>query len=124
MALGLRGSDQKALAHQIRSLHHLERGDGQTAELELTAALTPTPFFDPDEIIPIRRAELHNLLSQAFRRQGRYEAAYAEVEKALILAREMGLEPAIQRYAAEKELIEKHAGRSLSGSLPEATKPR
>ena len=124
LALGLRGSDQKALAHQIRSLHHLERGDGQAAELELTAALTPTPFFEPDEIIPIRRAELHNLLSQAFRRQGRYEAAYAEVEKALILAREMGLDPAIQRYAAEKELIEKHAGRSLSGSLPEATKPR
>lgn len=120
LSLGLAGADQKALAHQLRSLYHLERGDGPAAETELDAALTPSPFHDLDEIMPIRRAELHHLRSQAYRRQGRYEAAYAEVDQALRLAREMGLEPAIRKYADEKELIEKHAGRSLAELLPDA----
>ena len=120
LSLGLAGADQRALAHQLRSLYHLERGDGQAAETELDAALTPSPFHDLDEIMPIRRAELHHLRSQAYRRQGRYEAAYAEVDQALKLAREMSLEPAIRKYADEKELIEKHAGRSLTELLPDA----
>lgn len=114
LAFGLPGADQVALARQIRSLYHLERGQGAEAEAELDAVLTPTAVYDPEEIIPIRRAELHYLRSQAYRRQERYEAAYAEIELALQLARQMALEPVIRRYADEKELIEKHAGRSLS----------
>jgi len=116
--LGLDGADQRALAHQLRSLYHLERGDGAAAQKELDAALTPTAMNDPDEILPIRRAELYQLRAQAFRRQGQYEAAYAEIEQALRLAREMGLESAIYRYAEEKEIIEKHARRTLAGSSP------
>ena len=119
LELGLDGADQRALAHQLRSLYHLERGDGAAARKELDAALTPTAMNDPDEILPIRRAELYQLRAQAYRRQGQYEAAYAEIEQALKLAREMGLESAIHRYAEEKEIIEKHARRTLAGSLPD-----
>lgn len=114
LALGLSDVDQIALARLIRGLYHLGRGQGAEAEAELNAALTPTAVYDPDEIAPIRRAELHHLRSQAYRRQERYEAAYAEIEVALQLARRMALEPAIREYNEEKELIEKHAGRSLS----------
>lgn len=113
LALGLGTADQTAMAHQIRAYYHLERGDGQAAEVELNAALTPTSAHDPELIIPIRRAELHDLRSKAYRRQGRYEEAYAEIEVALRWARTMGQEAAIRRYADEKELIEKHAGRKL-----------
>lgn len=111
LELGLGGSDQVGLARQIRGLYNLQRGDGPAAEAELSAALTPSATHDPDEIMPIRRAELHNLLSQAYRRQGRYELALVEIDLALKLAREMALEPVIQKYAAEKELIENHARR-------------
>ncbi len=114
LSLGLREPDHVALAHQITALYYLERGDGQAAEAELSAALTPTATYDPESMMPIRRAELHNLRSQAYRRLGRYEAAYAEIELALQLAREMSLEPLIQKLVDEKLLIEKHAGRSLS----------
>lgn len=116
LELGLPNMSRRVLAHQIRSLYQLQRGDGAAAQKELDVVLTPTAFNDPDEIIPIQRAELHQLRAQAFRRQGQYEAAYAEIELALKLAREMGLESAIQRYAEEKEIIEKHARRSFTGS--------
>lgn len=116
LELGLTNMSRRVLAHQIRSLYQLQRGDGAAAQKELDAVLMPTAFNDPDEIIPIQRAELHQLRAQAFRRQGQYEAAYAEIELALKLAREMGLEPAIQRYAEEKEIIEKHARRSFTDS--------
>ncbi len=111
---GLRVADQRALAHQLRAYHHLERGDGAAAGAELDAALTPTAGHDPDDIIPIRRAELHKLRSQAHRRQRQYDAAGAEIDAALQWAREMSAEQLIQEYAAEKALIEKHAGRVLS----------
>lgn len=111
------GPDHKALAHQLRAYFHMERGDGQAAGTELDAALTPTAAHDPDLIIPIRRAELHHLRSQAYRRQGRYEEADAEIDVALHWAREMSAEQLIQKYADEKILIEKHAGRRLSRDL-------
>lgn len=114
LTLGLREPDHVALAHQIRGLYHLERGDGQAAEIEMNAVLDGTTAYDSDAISPLRRADLHSLRSQAYRRQGRYEAAYAEIERALQLAREMAIEPLIQKFADEKLLIEKHAGRSLS----------
>ena len=116
LELGLGAADQRAMAHQLRAMYQLERGDGPAAQTELDAALTPTAFHDPDEIIPLRQAELHHLRSQAYRRQGQYEAAYAEMERGLQLAREMSLEPVIRQYVEEKEIIEKHAGRSLAGS--------
>lgn len=119
LAAGLRGGDRRGLAHQLRAYYHLERGDGAAAGVELDAALSPSPGHDPDEIIPIRRAELHKLRSQAYRRQGQYEAAYSEMDTALGWAREMSAEQLIQEYAAEKELIEKHAGRTLSAERQE-----
>lgn len=114
LALGLREVDHAALAYQIRGFYYLERGDGQAAEMEMDTALAGTATYDSDQISPLRRAELHNLRSQAYRRQGRYEAAYAEMETALQLARQLAIEPLVQKYADEKLLIEKHAGRSLS----------
>lgn len=114
LALGLRGVDQIALARQIRALYHLERGQGVEAEVELNAAFIPTAAYDPEDITPIRRAELHRLRSQAYRRQGRYEDAYAEIDVTLQLARRFALESVVRECVEEKELIEKHAGRSMS----------
>lgn len=112
LSLGLSGADRVALAYQLRGLYHLQRGDGAAAEQELTAALTPTAHYDPDRISPARRAELHHLRSQAYRRQGRYDAAYVEIDLALAQARELGIEGPAQKYMDERELIDKHAGRT------------
>jgi hypothetical protein len=113
LSLGLRDPDSVALARQIAATHHLERGDGRAAEVELDAALTAGPGYDPGVLDPRRRAALHRLRSQAYRRQERYDEAYAEIETATRLAEEAGASAAVQQYRDEKELIEKHAGRSL-----------
>lgn len=118
LELGLDQTDHWAYAHQIRGLYLLEQGDGAAAQAEFDAALNPTAVHHPDEMKPLRRAELHHARSQAYRRQGRFEAAYAENAVALHLAREMNHEQAYREYAQEREIIEKHAGRSLAGSLP------
>ena len=112
LSLGLRRPDHAALAHRLIAVHHLERGDGRSAEVELDAALTPTATYDPQWVNPPLRAELHYLRGQAYRRQGRYEAANAAIDEALELAGGMGNTSLIQRYADEKELIINHAGRS------------
>ncbi len=114
LALGLTEPEHAALANQIVAYYHLERGDGAAAESEMNAALTPTLTYDPQMLPPARRAELHSLRGQALRRQGRYEAAYAETAVARQLAAEVGLEPLVGKYDAELQLIEKHAGRSLA----------
>ncbi|MBW7958880.1 MAG: hypothetical protein H3C69_04915 [Candidatus Promineofilum sp.] len=111
LELGLHNPDQQALARQLRAYFHLERGDGAAAGLELDAALTRSASYDPGQIAPIQQAELHKLRSQAYRRQGQYEAAYAEIETALRWAEEMSDEQLIQRYTAEKAIIEKHSDR-------------
>ena len=114
LALGLTEPEHVALAHQIVAYYHLERGDGAAAESAMNAALTPTPAYDPQTLPPPRLAELHSLRGQAMRRQGRYEAAYAETAVARQMAAELRLEPLIGKYDAELQLIEKHAGRSLA----------
>jgi hypothetical protein len=114
LSLGLRDPDSVALARQIAATHHLERGDGLAAEVELNAALTDGPGYDPGLLDPRRRAALHRLRSQAYRRQERYDEAYAEIEMATRLAEEAGVSSAVQQYRDEKELIEKHAGRNLA----------
>lgn len=114
LEVGLSSFDHQALAHQVRATFHLERGDGAAAGAELEPLLNPPTDYDSDEINPHLRAELHKLRSQAYRRQKQYDAAFAEIETALQLAREMSSERMIQEFAAEKALIEKHAGRPLS----------
>jgi hypothetical protein len=114
LALGLVVADDVALAHIIAALYHLERGDGRAAEAELDTALTPTAAYDPARIMGARRAELHHLRGQAYRRQSRYEAALAEVEIALQLAEATAQPALIRRLNDERELIQKHAGRRLS----------
>lgn len=113
LALGLAEPDHAALAHQIVAYYHLERGDGTAAEAQMNAALTPTLAYDPQSLPPPRRAELHSLRGQALRRLARYEAAYAETAVARQLAAELGIRSLIDKYDAELQLIEKHAGQSL-----------
>jgi hypothetical protein len=54
------------------------------------------------------------LRGQAYRRQERYDEAYAEIEAATRLAEEAGAAAAVQEFTNERDLIEKHAGRKLS----------
>lgn len=112
---GLNNPSQRALAHHFRAYYHLERGDGAAAGTELDAALTPSPGHDPNGIPPVQRAELHKLRSQAYRRQGQYEAAYAEIGIALREAEDIPDEQLVQEYETEKALIEKHAGHTAPG---------
>jgi hypothetical protein len=114
LALGLAGADDFALAHLIAAMYHLERGDGRAAQVELDAALTPGAGYDPEWIAPGRRAELHHMRAQAYRRQGHYEAAWADNEIALRLAETLAQPALISRFTEERELITKHAGRSLA----------
>ncbi|MBK7218752.1 MAG: M50 family metallopeptidase [Candidatus Promineofilum sp.] len=114
LALGLREANDAAVAHQLIALHELERGDGGAAQVELDAALTPTPGHDPDWLPDLRRAELHALRGQAYRRQARYEDAYHEVGLGVNLAVAAGREDVARRLRDEQQLIEKHAGRNLS----------
>ncbi len=117
LALGLREVNDAALAHQLIALHELERGDGRAAQIELDAALTPTSGHDPDWLPDLRRAELHALRGQAYRRQARYEDAYHEVGVGVALAAAAGREDVARRLRDEQLLIEKHAGRALSSFI-------
>ena len=117
LALGLREANDVALAHQLIALHELERGDGRAAQIELDAALTPTSGHDPDWLPDLRRAELHALRGQAYRRQARYEDAYHEVGVGVALAAAAGREDVARRLRDEQLLIEKHAGRALSSFI-------
>ena len=117
LALGLREANDVALAHQLIALHELERGDGRAAQIELDAALTPTSGHDPDWLPDLRRAELHALRGQAYRRQARYEDAYREVGVGVALAAAAGREDVARRLRDEQLLIEKHAGRALSSFI-------
>lgn len=119
LALGLRAPDDVALARRIAALAELERGDGAAAAAELDAALAPAPGYAPEQLSLTARADLHYLRSQAYRRQRRYEDAYRESGEAVRLARGAGLNDAEERYRAEQELVEKHAGRRLSATYPE-----
>lgn len=119
LTLGLRAPGDIALANQLIALHALERGDGQEAQIALDAALTPTAVYDPDWLPALRRAELHALRGQAYRRQGLYEEAYREVGTGLDLARAEDWPHIVARLSAEQALIEKHAGRPLAAPLPE-----
>jgi hypothetical protein len=112
--LGLREPGDAALAHQLAALHELERGDGGAAQAELDAALSPAPGYDPDWLPGLRRAELHALRGQAYRRQARYEDAYGEVGRGVELAVAAGRDDVVRRLRDEQALIEKHAGHALS----------
>lgn len=121
LALGLREPGDAALAHQLAALHELERGDGRAAQTELDAALSPAPGYDPDWLPGLRRAELHALRGQAYRRQARYEDAYREVGVGVDLAVAAGREDVARRLRDEQQLIEKHAGRDLSASVEQVS---
>ncbi len=117
LALGLREPGDAALAHQLVALHELERGDGRAAQAELDAALSVAPGYDPDWLPGLRRAELHALRGQAYRRQARYEDAYREVSLGIDLALAAGREDVARRLRDEQQLTEKHAGRDLSAPV-------
>jgi tetratricopeptide (TPR) repeat protein len=117
IALGLRDPNHVILARQLAASHYLERGDGAEAEAQLNAALAQTAGFDADGIDPLRRAHLHRLLSQAYRRQGRYNEASSEIEIAIRIAEDAGLTSAVQEFQGEQEVIKKHAGRTLATSV-------
>ena len=123
LALGLREPSDAALAHQLVALQALERGDGAAAQAEMDAALTPAPGYDPEWLLDARRAELHALRGQAYRRQGRYDDAYREVGVAVALAQAAGRGDTVARLHQEQELIEKHAGRKLSAETPAERSP-
>ena len=53
---------------------------------KLDAALTPASGYHPDWLPDLRRAELHALRGQAYRRQARYEDAYGEIGLGVALA--------------------------------------
>ncbi|MBP6787435.1 MAG: M50 family metallopeptidase [Candidatus Promineofilum sp.] len=114
LVLGLREPGDAALAHQLIALHELERGDGRAAQAELDAALSAAPGYDPDWLPGLRRAELHALRGQAYRRQARYEDAYREIGLGIDLAVAAGREDVARRLRDEQQLVEKHAGRVLS----------
>jgi hypothetical protein len=123
LALGLREPGDAALAHQLVALHELERGDGRAAQAELDTALSAAPGYDPDWLPGLRRAELHALRGQAYRRQARYDDAYREVTLGLDLAVAAGREDVARRLRDELQLIEKHAGRALSVPLEQKSAP-
>lgn len=109
LSFGLASGDHRGLAQQIRATYYLQRGDGAGAERELAGVPEP-PVNGVGDIAPARRAELHYLSAQAYRRQHKYDAAVAEIDQALHWAREMNMEPMMQRYADELSLIAAHAG--------------
>ncbi len=123
LALGLREANDVALAHQLIALYELERGDGRAAQIELDAALTPASGYHPDWLPDLRRAELHALRGQAYRRQARYEDAYGEIGLGVALAVAAGREDVARRLRDEQELIEKHAGRALSAPVEQGSAP-
>ncbi len=116
IALGLRDPDQAILARQLAAMYHLQRGDGAAAEAQLSAALAQTTAFAAGRIEPLRLAQLHRLLSQAHRRQGQFNEASAEIETAIRIAEEVGLDAVVQEFQGEREVIRKHAGRPLANS--------
>lgn len=118
LARGIVGPGQFVFANELVARHSLQKGDGATAEAQLSRAL---PAAETLQATPADMARLYYLRSQALRRQARHDEAYRDARRANLLADAAGDAQAAARYLAEMELIEKHAGRQLSGkSLDES----
>ncbi len=113
LELGLQPGDD-ALARRLIARHHLERGDGRAAAGALDPALAAAEINTGD-LLPAHVAELRFMRAQAYRRQGRYEEALADIAAAQQSAAELGYEPLIRRYADEAQLIAAHAGGHAGG---------
>lgn len=112
LELGLGEPDDAALARRLIARYYLERGDGQAAAAALEPALAVADT-QSGGLSPAHLAELHYMRAQAYRRQGHYEAARADIAAAQQTAAELGVEPLMRRYADEAQLIAAHAGRAL-----------
>jgi tetratricopeptide (TPR) repeat protein len=63
------------------------------------------------------QSTLHQLRSQAYRRQKQYEPAFQDIQEAIILAQQIGDDKLVAYYRQERDIVENHAGRK-SGRAP------
>lgn len=112
LQLGIKDSQQQALAHHVLGQYYLDREAYQEAAQAFSQVIALT---QPQEN-PVRLAEAYRGRSVAYRRQAQYDLAYQDIQQAIKLAKGQGNETQMQSLYDELLIIEQHAGRPLSTS--------
>lgn len=107
VSLGLSEPRQAAYAHELIGRYNLETNQVEEAINHFSEALADLPGKDRSAI------QLHLLRGQALRRQQRYEQAYQDIQKAIILAQQSGDGASLAMAQQELETLENHAGHAF-----------
>lgn len=113
LQLGLPTPGGQAYAHQLLGKYYLDRNRPAEALNEVNTALN-LKIVGEEVGVTRHRAALYHLRSQAYRRQNQYQAAYQDIQEAIILAQQIGDDKLIAHYRQEREIVENHAGGKLT----------
>lgn len=116
LQLGLPTPGGQAYAHQLLGKYYLDRNQLDEAVQALNDALG-LKIEGEETAVAQHKAALYHLRSQAHRRQSRYEAAYQDIQEAIILTQQVGDDKLVAYYRQERDIVENHAGRQL-GKMP------
>lgn len=105
--LGLSNHAALAFAHQMMGKYFLELGNAENAAAHLSQAIDSSRQSQVDSR---QLAQLYHWRSQAYRRQRKFELAYADVVYAGELAKSIGENRLMTFYQNELHLLEQHAG--------------
>jgi tetratricopeptide (TPR) repeat protein len=108
--LGLSNPGQNAYAHELIGRYQMERGDLQKAQRSFTAAIEALGQGGSSSVL----VGLLILRSQVYRRQKNYNAAYQDLQHALVIAQQSANSAAVQQITSELEILAKHSGQVYS----------
>lgn len=112
LQLGIKDSQQQAVAHHILGQYYLDR----EAYPEAVQAFSQVIALSGSESNKVRLAEAYRGRSLAYRRQKQYDLAYQDVQQAIQVAQASGNEKQVEHLREELAVIEQHAGRPLGSA--------
>ncbi len=112
LQLGIKNTQQQAIAHHILGQYYLDREDYQQAVQQFSQVMALSSINGE----ATRLAEAYRGRSLAYRRQKQYDLAYQDVQQAIKMAQASGNEAQVESLHQELALIEQHAGRPLGTS--------
>jgi tetratricopeptide (TPR) repeat protein len=111
LQLGIKDSQQQAVAHHILGQYYLDREAYTEAGQAFSQVIVLSSGAGNNET---RLAEAYRGRSVAYRRQKQYDLAYQDVQQAIKIAERQGNEAQAESLHNELQIIEQHAGRPLS----------
>ncbi|MCI0578332.1 MAG: M50 family metallopeptidase [Chloroflexi bacterium] len=109
LELGLAKPASQATAHYLLGRYYLDREKPDKAISAFSQGVAVLPAGSQSE----EASALHYWRSYAYRRLGRYESAYQEMNQALAIAQAAGRQSMAEHCREQLAIIEKHAGRLL-----------